>query len=1178
MCKNTFFFVPLILALGLVGIAAADGLDPNLVAWWKFDDGSGTTASDSSGNRNHGTLNGDPQWVTGCFDGALEFDGSGDYVNIGYSPMLALNEFTVSAWVNIATEPGTFGVHGTRVGGEYTFDLKVMTANVHGDIGDGAAWIDTAIDIESGHTGTTGQGGNLDVATWYMITYVIGNMNQEVRLYLDGDLKRTIAISGTPLLMTSAQSMRVGHTGYGDEWMNGRMDDVRIYNRALTAAEIKAMALRPKARKPDPPDGARGVTAPLVRWTAGDTAQWHDVYFGTTPDLGPADLMMRNQKPMTLYYHLAGLTPGATYYWRIDEVEVDGVTIHTGDVWSFTALGLTAWDADPADGAEYLPLEAVELTWNEGQNAVEHHVYFADNFDDVNDGAATADKGTVDTASYVVENLEVETTYYWRIDEKDDAGTIHTGDVWSFSTVSRGPGKVMREWWLGISGTALDDLKNHPRYPDDPDGREFVDLFEGPVNWADNYGSRLSGWLYPPQSDSYTFWIASDDLSELWLSTDEDPANVVLIAGVPGWVPSRDFDNTGGGIGGPEQRSNPIALEAGKRYYVEALMKEGGGGDNIAVAWRGGPIFSREVVSAEYVGPTAYPPVRTYGPVPTDDATDVPDTAILQWNPGTYAAQHDVYFGTDADAVASADTTTTGIYRGRQDSTSYSPGTMQWNTTYYWRIDEVNPANPDSPWKGRVWSFTTADYIVVEDFEDYNDYTPDRIWQTWIDGLGYNEPPPGHSGNGTGSQVGNDNSPFTEQTIVHGGGQSMTFRYTNDGSTGKALYSEAQREWAVPQDWTRKDVKALSVWFYGDPDNSAEPLYVGVQDSLGTRKDVPYQNPSAVRASSWQEFNIELQEFANAGVNLAGVKKMYLGVGNRLSPQTGGTGRLYFDDIRLYQPRCVASLRKPETDLNSDCIVDYADLQIVADQWLSSGYLITPADPGTNGLAGYWRFDGNVNDSSGNGHHGMISGSPTYTAGKVGQAINFDGVDDYVTVGSIGISGSVPRSIAGWAKATSTDIPDWTTVFGFSNDLTAEQAGTYFDIQRRNYGAYAIHVYGWERDLTDVDFDWHHLAATYDGEVIRWYAEGRLVNSEPWTISTLDNVMMGKRGDRESYFPGLVDEVRIYNRTLSDAEIAFLAGETVPFSEPFDLNVDDTVDFKDYAILMDAWLDELLWP
>ena len=985
---------------------------------------------------------------------------------------------------------------------------------------------------------------------------------------------------GYVAIVNQASTTCCGNVGWLSD--RGKVVAELIGNWVTTVVDFDAKPVR-KAREPDPPDGAEGVVAPLVSWKPGGTAQWHDVYFGTTPDLGPDDFRMRNQKAMTMYWHIPGLVPGITYYWRIDEVEADAVTIHTGDVWSFTALGQKAWKPNPLDGAEHLPLEAVELTWNEGQNAVEHHVYFADSFDDVNDGAATADKGTVDTASYIVENLEVETTYYWRVDEEDDAGTVHKDDVWSFTTVARGPGKVMREWWLGISGTVLDDLKNHPRYPDDPDDREFVDLFEGPVDWADNYGSRLRGWLYPPESASYTFWIATDDQGELWLSTDEDPANAVLVASVSGWVPSRDFDGAGGDPG-TNLMSSPIALEAGKRYYMEGLMKEGGGGDNIAVAWQGGPISSREVLSGEYVGATPYPPVRAYGPVPLDGATDVPDTVTLQWSPGTYAVQHDVYLGTDADAVANADTTTTGIYRGRQNTTSFSPGLLPWNTTHYWRIDEVNPTHPDSPWAGEVWSFTTANYILVDGFEDYNDYTPDRIWQTWRDGYGYNEPPPGYAGNGTGSQVGNDDSPFTERTIVHSDAQAMTFRYTNDGSTLKALYSEVEREWAVPQNWTRNGVKALSLWFYGDAANSAERLYVGVQDSLGTRKDVPHPSLNALLLGGWQEFNIDLQEFANAGVNLTSVKKMYLGVGNRLSPQTGGTGRLYFDDIRLYKPRCLPSLAKPDAELSGDCVVDYADLQILTDEWLGTGYLVTPDDPGTNGLAGYWRFDGNANDASGNGRNGTPMGMPTYTAGKFGQAIRFDGVDDYVVIGAVGISGAAPRTISGWAKIHTLGWPNWVDVFGFTGP---SGAGGHFDIElvgttttpgHTTYGYYGIHVYGWEQDIVEADSDWHHLAASYDGTMVRWYGDGRLIGSGVRDVNTPDNVHMGKRDDNENYFPGSVDEVRIYNRVLSDGEVASLGGLTEPYSQPFDLNVDGVVDFRDYAILAAAWLEEVLWP
>jgi hypothetical protein len=217
--------------------------------WYRFDEGTGTTI------HNDGNLPGldgifsglAPTWVTpgapavdACDPNfAMDFDGSNDYVEIGYSLELSLNDFTVSAWVNVATEPSGdgFGILGTRFGGDTTFDLKVQENKIHGDIGDGTAWINIFLDIRAGDTGTNGQGGDLDVGTWYMITYVIDNTNQEVRLYMDGDLKRTIAISGTPLLMKSGQSMRIGNS-YDIEWMNGLIDDVRIYSQALSKEEI----------------------------------------------------------------------------------------------------------------------------------------------------------------------------------------------------------------------------------------------------------------------------------------------------------------------------------------------------------------------------------------------------------------------------------------------------------------------------------------------------------------------------------------------------------------------------------------------------------------------------------------------------------------------------------------------------------------------------------------------------------------------------------------------------------------------------------------------------------------------------------------------------------------------------------------------------------------------------
>jgi hypothetical protein len=270
---------------------------------------------------------------------------------------------------------------------------------------------------------------------------------------------------------------------------------------------------------------------------------------------------------------------------------------------------------------------------------------------------------------------------------------------------------------------------------------------------------------------------------------------------------------------------------------------------------------------------------------------------------------------------------------------------------------------------------------------------------------------------------------------------------------------------------------------------------------------------------------------------------------------------------------------KPAADLSGNCVVDQADVEIIADQWLDTGFQVTPADPGTTGLIAQYPFNGNANDTVG-GHNGTTVGTPTYAAGKIGQAIQLNGVDQMVDVGAVGVSGAAPRTIAGWAKANALvgALPDWIDIFGFTGP-----AGNYghFDIELVNASSrgYGIHVYGWERNIMPIDFEWHHLAASYDGTTIKWYGDGRLISSDSsLVLATPDNVHMGKRDDNENYWPGRVDEVRIYSRALSDAQIAWLADYTSVLSIPADLRQDNVINFKDFAVLADSWLEEVLWP
>jgi hypothetical protein len=484
------------------------------------------------------------------------------------------------------------------------------------------------------------------------------------------------------------------------------------------AAPVSAPVI---ASTPNPANGALlADTWASLSWRAGDGAASHDAYFGDNFDQvndGVESVFQGNLIDTFFvvgfpgFPYPDGLTPGTTYYWRIDEVEADNATKHEGEIWSFTVPPKTAYLPDPADGAQSVVPEPV-LKWTEGFGSKLHYVYFGDNFDDVNNAAGASPQGTL---SYTPGQLKMAKTYYWRVDEFDILET-YKGDIWSFTT-------------------------------------------EGAVESL-------------------------------------DPAN---------------------------------------------------------------------------------------------GAVDITQTPILTWTPGVFGASHEIYFGTDKDAVKNADTSSPE-YKGSGSlgSESYEPAQLEWNTTYYWRVDEANSTNADSPWTGPIWSFATANFLIIDDMESYNDLDEgdpgsNRIYLAWVDG--YDNPAT------NGSVVGNAMAPFAEQTIVHGGLQSMPMSY--DNAVGK---SEATLTMTSNRDWTAKGINTLTIWFRGDAANAAEQMYV----VLNGNAVVTHDNPDAAQRASWMQWNIDLQAFADQGVNLANVTSITLGLGDKNNPVAGGAGMLYFDDIRLY--------------------------------------------------------------------------------------------------------------------------------------------------------------------------------------------------------------------------------------------------------------------------------------
>ena len=441
MCRRLNSLACFVLVLGLVGNASA-----GLLAYWEFDDGSGTTALDSSGNGHSGTLLGDPQWVTGVIgSGALSFDGSDGLVEAGHDESLSLTDaLTITTWVKlndlstyyflVCKQPS--GTARDNYPGNYEFRTESGTGELQ--FGHQEAEGEQYTFYDSTTAITAGQ--------WYHVAVVVTNGGL-VEFYIDG-IAAGSAPQSSNFGVLNEEPVRIGGRKDGYSFFNGFLDDVYIYDRALSAVQVQKHfeGIPPSfliAQNPDPADGAlHEDTWVTLSCSAGDSVASHDVYLGDSFDdvsEGTGETFRVNQTG-TFYVvgfpgfaYPDGLVPGTTYYWRIDEVESDGTTKYKGDVWSFSVPPKTAYNPDPADGAEFVDPN-VELRWTEGFGAKLHTVYFGADFDDVRNASGGAPQGVT---IYVPGPLELEKVYYWRVDEFD-ALTTHKGDVWSFTT----PGAV----------------------------------------------------------------------------------------------------------------------------------------------------------------------------------------------------------------------------------------------------------------------------------------------------------------------------------------------------------------------------------------------------------------------------------------------------------------------------------------------------------------------------------------------------------------------------------------------------------------------------------------------------------------------------------------------------------------------------------------------------------------
>jgi hypothetical protein len=675
----------------------------------------------------------------------------------------------------------------------------------------------------------------------------------------------------------------------------------------------------------------------------------------------------------------------------------DAAGVHR-QIWGMNGFELMAVSSDlafgpnPINGATDVE-KSVILSWSPGESTATtngHKIFLSNNFADVNEGLATAERGVLsnpvfDTAVLDFA-LEYDTTYYWRVDQASTpGGPWNPGEIWSFTVES---------YSIAIPGTSItatadsNDADQGPENTVNGSGLDADDLHSVELTdmWLSASGAPEPAWIEYQFDKVYKLHqILVWNYNGQSILTGFGLQNVTIKYSTDGinYQTLGDTHEFPKGTGSDDYSPDaPIDFDGVAAMYVRITANSNWGGDMYTQ-------YGLSEVRFYYI------PVRARQPNPASEATDTDvDNVTLSWRAGRGAASHELYLSTDEQAVMD-ETISPGDISDGSGYASYDAGELDLDQTYYWKVNEVNNADIPSIWEGDLWNFTTREFLIVDDFESY-DAVDKQIWAIWHEGIGYYDlDGVFHPGNGTGSGVGDETTDsYTEETIVRpGGSQSMPYFYDNN-KPDKLKYSEAELTLSPGQDltdWTKHGVKALSLWFQGDPNNTPEQMYVKINDAKVTYKG----DINNIKRALWFEWNIELGEFT--GVDLQNVTKICIGFGDDTNPTPGGAGVVYFDDIRLYPARCIPELLRPGADLNDDCVVDLLDVEIIANQWLSSGLLVTPQPPTTSGLVAHYEFEDNADDSVGV-RHGVTTGGPTYVAGVMGQAIHFDGLNDYLFI------------------------------------------------------------------------------------------------------------------------------------------------------------------------------------
>jgi hypothetical protein len=792
--------------------------------------------------------------------------------------------------------------------------------------------------------GAVGKGGTIstfniaeanEVEDWVFVGVI--SDGQTVRLVKNGEVDEfpmsvVFAQSEDPLTLGAYLGLNATNTGTLDSYFNGLMDEVRIYNRALSNREVLAISGIPeKAFLPEPVDGAGTLSPVELSW--GSTGDTDKLYVG----LDPTDLELMYEGTDGSYT-LTELQPGVTYYWRVDSKSTESTV--TGDLWTFTAASTTAVGPSPVEGADFVEVaDGISLSWLPAFASTAYDVYLGTAAD------ALTLLGQVTGTSYVdaAQPLVSETTYYWRVDTVTTDGVV-AGPVWSFTTRPVFPVDDDLVGWYKFEFGQGSDVIDWSRSGNDG-------FIVGDPEWVESgFASRALSFAGENDYVQIPRVVQNDWTIMLWLRTDDLDQ---------GGTKPKKFRNDSGlidGDFGSQLHNFGMTFEQGHilvgatapgtnakngtlissinisdhEWHAAAWTRNATAGemaiyldgkldtsDIRAEAWTGPKdaqdhikigkldftnshgwwtgeldevkFFTRVLDEAEIQDEMRPDKRQPSLPEPsTGTIVDRETEVTLSWRGGDGAIAHNVYVGTDPDNLVLSSSAQTG--------TTYEVGLLTVGS-HTWQIGEIMPDTKEI--LGPIWRIDVSNWLILDNFESYGHTNVDNpVWETWMDGYSTGE---------SGSTAGDVDPPYVALNNVDEGQQSMPILYDNTGFFSKAvgaLHSEVYRVYEGGADFTRLGSTTLSLRFKGNNNNNlleTDVLYVAFQDTSGAvavkSVETPEGGINPLSDNIWKDMVVGLT--ALTGVDLTSVERFYIGVGDRSSPTAGSFGRIVVDNILL---------------------------------------------------------------------------------------------------------------------------------------------------------------------------------------------------------------------------------------------------------------------------------------